>query len=141
MIRARHLLIAVAMLTGLQATGQACATLREEIRIDSADAVIDGLAVCDLKWGKCRLRARQIVKEDSGHRTLPGTYALRFRPGANDHGRKVMRAADEIWMCFWPWEPNSARIEGRFFLTRAGNVYRIREDSARGGAPIQEVAE
>jgi hypothetical protein len=133
--------MALAMLTGLEATGQACATLREEIRIDSADAVIDGVAVCDMKWGKCRLRAREIVKEDSRRRALPGSYALRFTPGASDHGSKAMREAEEIWMCFWPWEPNSARIEGRFFLTRAGNAYRIREDSARGESPPEQEEE
>jgi hypothetical protein len=126
---------------GLESAALACTSATEEMKIALSDAVIDGVAACDMQRGRCRLRATELIKEDARRRTDSDFYILRFQPGANEKLTRAMAKAGEIWMCVWPWEPERPVVEGRFYLMRAGTSYRPRQDSARGYSRLEEVAE
>lgn len=141
MIRPVRLAALVGLAIGLESAGMACAEMTEEVKIAASDAVIDGVAKCDVQRGRCRLRATEIIKEDARRRTDSDFYTLRFEPGANEKLARAMDQAGEIWMCVWPWEPERPLIEGRFYLKRAGSSYLPRQDSARGYTPLEDAAE
>ena len=134
----RHLFLAPTLLLGLEAAGGACVTFTEEYRIAGSDVVVDGVARCSIARARCRLRATEVVKEDELRRTGSSNYILRFEPGINERLRLEDEAAGRITMCLVPWEPEAERIEGRFYLERAGHAYRVRQDSARGGREEDE---
>lgn len=141
MIRPRHMPAVAAFALGLQSAGMACTDPPEALKIGSSDVVIDGVAACDLQRGRCRVRATEVVKDDARRRTDSDFYALRFEPGAVEQLFRAMEQAGELWMCVLPWEPESPRFEGRFYLNRAGSSFRPHQYSARGHAPIEEAAE
>jgi hypothetical protein len=134
----RHIILAPALLLGLEGAVGACVTFTEEYRIAGSDAVVDGVAHCSIARGRCRLRATEVVKEDELRRTGSSIYILRFEPGINERLRREDEAAGRITMCLVPWEPRAERIEGRFYLERGGHAYRVRQDSARGGREEEE---
>ena len=141
MRRPSYWLILSSLLLGLQSIGHACATLPEEMLIAYSDAVVDGVATCDRAQGKCRLYARKVIKEDVRRWRSSRSYTLRFDPKARERLSKAMEEAGELWMCASIWEPRNPHIEGRFYLNRARNSYRVRFDSARGDRPVTEVLE
>ena len=141
MISTNRLSILIGLLLGWETAGLACVDLGEEVEIASSDAVIDGLAICSMERGRCRLRAREVVKEDDRRRTSSQFYTLRFEPGANERLFREMEETGTLIMCVNPWEPRSTRVEGRFYLIRAGGAYRARQRSARGDRDFDVVEE
>lgn len=137
----RRFAMALVLLGGLETAGIACVTFTEAKRIADADVVVDGIAVCNSAKGICRLRARRIVKDRLRGNSGPAAYRLHYDPRATERLEREMERTGEIQMCLVPWEPRSARVEGRFYLDRRRGRLFIRQDSARGPEPVDEVRE
>jgi hypothetical protein len=133
MTGARLLILVPAFVLGLEGAASACSTLREDYIIGYSDAVVDGVATCNLDRGVCRLRAGNVVKEDARRRSGSRLYVLRFEPGGVDRMLSQDAAAGDI-VCPSLWEPRAERLEGRFYLDRERGAYRARIESVRGVA-------
>jgi len=111
----------------------ACTTLPEGFLIEISDVVVDGVATCDVARGRCRLVAREVVKDETWRAEHRRLYHFHFEPGANERLRRAFEETHVLEMCVWPWEPGSERVEGRFYLVHEQGGLRSRQESARGG--------
>ena len=124
------------LLAGVLAVGAspalACGVIADSLFVDFADVVIDGVATCDLEGGSCVLRARTVVKDSSPLTRITPAYRFHFEPGAAERYRKQQAESNVIVLCGSPpWEPHSERIEGRFYLRRAGGRLLAQPPSGR----------
>lgn len=133
--------VALALLAGAETAGMACVTFTEEKRIADADVVVDGMAVCDTAKGTCRLRARKVVKDGLRGTAKPAVYRVHYDPEERARLDRQSRRTGAIPMCRDPWEPESQRVEGRFYLNRSKGKLLILQDSVRGPRPAEEAAE
>ena len=139
-----RLLIMAALLVGLDTGAVACAVGPEELEMASSDAVVDGVAICSVERGRCRLHAREMIKHDDRRMSDSPYFTLRFDPEARARLARYMEETGDILMCVNPWEPRRTRVEGRFYLTRDGSAYRVRQSSDRGDEDsdiVEEAAE
>lgn len=128
-------------LVGAEGAGMACSTFTEERRIADADVVVDGIAACTPAKGVCRLRARKIVKDELRGNGRPADYRIHYDPHERERLERESRSTGTIYMCRIPWEPQSARIEGRFYLNRSQGKLLILQESVRGRAVLEEAAQ
>ena len=133
-----RILITLALLAGAETAGMACVTFTEEKRIADADVVVDGTATCNPAKGVCRLRARQIVKDELRGAGRAAVYRVHYDPDERGRLERESRRTGTIYMCRVPWEPESPRIEGRFYLNRSRGKLLILQDSVRGPRPVEE---
>lgn len=129
---ARPLLLAAAAGAFLETGAAACADYGEESRVAAADLVIDGVASCSFAEEVCRVRVREVIKLDAAQRSPSRFYSFRFDLDANERYWRWQGKTGVIVMCVVPWEPKVERFQGRFYLTRKGSGYSVRQDSARG---------
>lgn len=122
----------------------ACSALSDDRLIQLSNIVVDGTATCDVSRGACVLRADGVIKDDTWPRDeRRRLFHFRFEPGANARMEREMQqqaaaGSDFIIACLWPWEPQTPRIEGRFYLRREHGRLVPRQDSARGEPKPEE---
>ena len=118
-------LVALLLGASVGSAANACSTISEEKSIQWSDAVIDGVATCDPKNATCQLRPTEIIKDDVSFGDGPIIYRLKWEPGARDEAFRTWG----VMMCAYPWEPDSERMEGRFYLAWRKGHWEVRNVS------------
>ena len=105
----------------LHTQAAACGYVPEETLMRNYDAVVDGVAICDLASGKCRIRPTEILKDNRALGIEPIAYSVTFEPGAV----KRYFEADTWNICWVPWEPEQQVTKGRFYLNKLRHGYEV----------------